>query len=192
MYERFFKRTVDIVVATLLLIVFIIPIVIIGVIIKLSDSGTLFFVQKRYGRADKQFSLMKFRTMRMGSPIVANSEFRDMDSYVTPLGKFLRETSLDEIPQIFNVIRGEMSFIGPRPLADTDYEVVKLRSKNGANNVRPGITGLAQVKGRNKLSNFEKSQFDGQYANNISLWLDVKIVFLTIFKVLKQENINKQ
>lgn len=192
MYERFFKRTVDIVVATLLLIVFIIPIVIIGVIIKLSDSGTLFFVQKRYGRADKQFSLMKFRTMRMGSPIVANSEFRDMDNYVTPLGKFLRETSLDEIPQIFNVIRGEMSFIGPRPLADTDYEVVKLRSKNGANNVRPGITGLAQVKGRNKLSNFEKSQFDGKYANNISLWLDVKIVFLTIFKVLKQDNINKQ
>lgn len=192
MYERFFKRTVDIVVATLLLIVFIIPIVIIGVIIKLSDSGTLFFVQKRYGRADKQFSLIKFRTMRMGSPIVANSEFRDMDNYVTPLGKFLRETSLDEIPQIFNVIRGEMSFIGPRPLADTDYEVVKLRSKNGANNVRPGITGLAQVKGRNKLSNFEKSQFDGKYANNISLWLDVKIVFLTIFKVLKQDNINKQ
>lgn len=192
MYERFFKRAFDIVFATLLLIVFIIPIVIIGVIIKLSDSGTLFFVQKRYGRADKQFSLMKFRTMRMGSPIVANSEFRDMDSYVTPLGKFLRETSLDEIPQIFNVVRGEMSFIRPRPLADTDYEVVKLRSKNGANNVRPGITGLAQVKGRNKLSNFEKSQFDGQYANNISLWLDVKIVFLTIFKVLKQENINKQ
>lgn len=191
MYERFFKRAFDIVFATLLLIVFIIPIVIIGVTIKLSDSGTSFFVQKRYGRADKQFSLMKFRTMRMESPIVANSEFRDMDSYVTPLGKFLRETSLDEIPQIFNVIRGEMSFIGPRPLADTDYEVVKLRSKNGANNVRPGITGLAQVKGRNKLSNFEKSQFDGQYANNISLWLDVKILFLTIFKVLKQENINK-
>jgi len=191
MYERFFKRAFDIVFATLLLIVFIIPIVIIGVTIKLSDSGTPFFVQKRYGRADKQFSLIKFRTMRMGSPIVANSEFRDMDSYVTLLGKFLRETSLDEIPQIFNVIRGEMSFIGPRPLADTDYEVVKLRSKNGANNVRPGITGLAQVKGRNKLSNFEKSQFDGQYANNISLWLDVKILFLTIFKVLKQENINK-
>ena len=177
MYERFFKRAFDIVFATLLLIVFIIPIVIIGVTIKLSDSGTPFFVQKRYGRADKQFSLIKFRTMRMGSPIVANSEFRDMDSYVTLLGKFLRETSLDEIPQIFNVIRGEMSFIGPRPLADTDYEVVKLRSKNGANNVRPGITGLAQVKGRNKLSNFEKSQFDGQYANNISLWLDVKILF---------------
>lgn len=191
MYERFFKRAFDIVFATLLLIVFIIPIVIIGVTIKLSDSGTPFFVQKRYGRADKQFSLIKFRTMRMGTPIVANSEFRDMDSYVTLLGKFLRETSLDEIPQIFNVIRGEMSFIGPRPLADTDYEVVKLRSKNGANNVRPGITGLAQVKGRNKLSNLEKSQFDGQYANNISLWLDVKIVFLTIFKVLKQENINK-
>ncbi|MBJ7639942.1 sugar transferase [Weissella confusa] len=191
MYERFFKRAFDIVFATLLLIVFIIPIVIIGVTIKLSDSGTPFFVQKRYGRDDKQFSLIKFRTMRMGTPIVANSEFRDMDSYVTLLGKFFRETSLDEIPQIFNVIRGEMSFIGPRPLADTDYEVVKLRSKNGANNVRPGITGLAQVKGRNKLSNFEKSQFDGQYANNISLWLDVKIVFLTIFKVLKQENINK-
>lgn len=191
MYERFFKRAFDIVFATLLLIVFIIPIVIIGVTIKLSDSGTPFFVQKRYGRADKQFSLIKFRTMRMGTPIVSNSEFRDMDSYVTLLGKFLRETSLDEIPQIFNVIRGEMSFIGPRPLADTDYEVVKLRSKNGANNVRPGITGLAQVKGRNKLSNLEKSQFDGQYANNISLWLDVKIVFLTIFKVLKQENINK-
>lgn len=192
MYERFFKRAFDIVFATLLLIIFIIPIIIIGVTIKLSDSGTPFFVQKRYGRSDKQFSLIKFRTMRIGSPIVANSEFRDMDSYVTLLGKFLRDTSLDEIPQIFNVIRGEMSFIGPRPLADTDYEVVKLRSKNGANNVRPGITGLAQVKGRNKLSNFEKSQFDGQYANNISLWLDVKIVFLTIFKVLKQENINKQ
>ena len=130
--------------------------------------------------------------MTDSAPQIANSKFTDIQNYITPFGMFIRKTSLDELPQLWNIIKGDMSFIGPRPLADTDYEVVKLRSKNGANNVRPGITGLAQVKGRNKLSNFEKSQFDGQYANNISLWLDVKIVFLTIFKVLKQENINKQ
>lgn len=191
MYGRFFKRVVDIIVALILLMVFIVPMLIIGIAIKFSDSGTPFFLQKRYGRGDKTFTLMKFRTMSIGSPIVANSEFHDMDNYVTPLGKFLRETSLDEIPQIFNVIRGEMSFVGPRPLADTDFEVVEMRSKNGANSVRPGITGLAQVKGRNKLSNSEKAQYDGQYAKNISLLLDVKVVFLTVYKVLKRENINK-
>lgn len=191
MYGRFFKRVVDIIFALILLMVFIVPMLIIGIAIKFSDSGTPFFLQTRYGRGDKTFTLMKFRTMSIGSPIVANSEFHDMDNYVTPLGKFLRETSLDEIPQIFNVIRGEMSFVGPRPLADTDFEVVEMRSKNGANSVRPGITGLAQVKGRNKLSNSEKAQYDGQYAKNISLLLDVKVVFLTVYKVLKRENINK-
>lgn len=192
MYRRFLKRFFDLLLAIFLIFILILPLVIIALIIKPTSKGPILFIQERYGRNSRPFKLYKFRSMTDSAPQIANSKFTDIQNYITPFGMFIRKTSLDELPQLWNIIKGDMSFIGPRPLADTDYEVVKLRSKNGANNVRPGITGLAQVKGRNKLSNFEKSQFDGQYANNISLWLDVKIVFLTIFKVLKQENINKQ
>lgn len=118
----------------------------------------------------REFVLFKFRTMTVSAPILANKGFNDMSQYLTTFGKFLRNTSLDEIPQVINILKGEMSFIGPRPLAETDFRVIELRKESGADLVRPGITGLAQMNGRNSLTDDEKAAFDAEYVHNISFY----------------------
>ncbi|WP_259717424.1 sugar transferase [Weissella confusa] len=140
----------DIIFAILGILIGLVPMVIVAILIKLESSGPVLFKQERYGQNSKKFLIYKFRTMRTDAPILANQNFKDMKKYISPLGAFLRKTSLDELPQLFNVLRGEMSFIGPRPLAKTDMNVIKMRQVNGGDLVRPGITGLAQVNGRNK------------------------------------------
>ncbi|WP_172397768.1 sugar transferase [Weissella confusa] len=189
-YKNYVKRLLDIVFSTFGLVITLIPMLVIGIVIKMTSEGTVFFRQQRFGKNSEPFTMFKFRTMATGSPIVANQDFGDMSEYVTSVGAFLRKTSLDELPQLWNVLRGEMSFVGPRPLADTDMEVIELRRANGGDCVRPGITGLAQVNGRNKLTNAVKAEFDSKYAMNLNFILEFKIVLMTLLAVVSREGIN--
>lgn len=164
-YRNFLKRFLDTCVAIILGILLSWLLVIIAILVKLTSKGPVFFKQERFGLNSKPFTLYKFRSMTDGAPIKANSEFEDITSYVTPFGMFIRKTSIDELPQLLNIIKGDMSFIGPRPLAITDEKVLDLRKKSGADRVRPGISGLAQVNGRNNITDENKAAYDAKYAN---------------------------
>ena len=137
----------------------------------------------------KPFTLYKFRSMTDGAPVKANSEFNDITSYITPFGMFIRKTSIDELPQLLNIIKGDMSFIGPRPLAITDEKVLALRKKSGADQVRPGISGLAQVNGRNNITDENKAAYDAKYAGRLSMRLDLILIIETFISVLKHDDI---
>lgn len=189
-YNLFIKRALDLIFGILLLIIFLLPMIVIAVWVALDSKGPIFFKQVRYGKNTVPFVMYKFRTMQLDAPEVANHDFQDINLFVTSSGKFLRGTSLDELPQIWNVVKGDMSFIGPRPLAKTDIQVIKLRHQSGADLVKPGITGLAQINGRNLVSNEEKAAFDSEYAKTVSVLNDLTIFFLTVVKVFKKEGIN--
>lgn len=185
MYRLFFKRFFDIVVSTVALVVLTIPFLLIAVIIWLDSRGPVFFMQERTGLNGKAFEIYKFRTMTENTPHEkATAELEDADCHITRVGVFLRKTSVDELPQLFNVLRGEMSMIGPRPVILSETELIKMRHCNGADKVFPGLTGLAQVHGRDKTSNFKKASYDGVYALTISFRTDLKIVLRTVWYVL--------
>lgn len=190
-YKNFFKRVFDVLFAILLSIILCLPCLLVAFIIKATSKGPIFFKQKRYGKDSKTFTLYKFRSMKVAAPIKSNSEFINISDYITPFGMLIRKTSIDELPQLINIIKGEMSFIGPRPLAETDLNVIKLRKSNGADRVSPGISGLAQVNGRNNLSDEEKANYDGKYARNIKISVDCLILLETIISVIKRENVFK-
>jgi len=192
LYKKYIKRILDMCISAILLIVLIIPMLLIAILVKATSPGPVLFIQERYGKNSKPFNLYKFRSMTANAPVKANSEFNNITNYVTPFGMFIRKTSLDELPQLWNIIKGNMSFIGPRPLASTDNKVVELRKVNGADQVLPGISGLAQVNGRNNVSDEEKAMFDAKYAKNISLKLDGFIIFQTFISVVKQDDIFKE
>lgn len=192
MYKKIFKRILDAILGFVLALILLIPGLVIAFLVKATSKGPVFFIQDRFGEQSEVFKILKFRTMATGTPLVANQEISRIDSFITPLGRILRSTSLDEIPQLINVIRGEMSFIGPRPLADTDMDVIESRRESGADLVKPGITGLAQVNGRNLVTNEEKAFFDSVYANNVSLRLDLIILFKTFVNVLLRTGINSK
>ena len=179
MYAKFVKRTLDILFAIFLLILFAVPMVLIAIAIKLDDHGPVFFRQYRTGRYGKVFRLIKFRSMKIDIDV---HDFICADQH-TKVGKFLRRTSLDEIPQIFNILKGEMSFIGPRPWICDYYENMNEIQRKRVN-VRPGITGLAQAKGRNGLTIFEKIKYDVHYVENLTFFEDCKVIFLTVITVL--------
>lgn len=189
-YEKYVKRVLDVVFAIVGLLILAVPMLIISIFIKATSQGPVLFKQLRYGKHSKSFVMYKFRSMALGTPEKANQEFSDMDEYITCVGSFLRKTSLDELPQLWNVLKGDMSFVGPRPLAESDIEVVRLRQQNGGDLVRPGITGWAQVNGRNKISNQEKAAYDAEYATNLTFLLEFKIIWLTLRAVALREGIN--
>lgn len=190
MYRRS-KRLLDAIIALCLLIILFVPMIIEALCIKITSPGPVLFAQKRYGINSKIFTIYKFRSMMVNTPEISNQEFQNIGEYVTPVGHFLRKTSLDELPQLLNIIKGEMSIVGPRPLSDSDIAVVKLREKNGANLIRPGITGLAQINGRNNISDETKAALDNAYANNITLLGDVTILVRTVLNVLMGKDINR-
>lgn len=179
---KYVKRGIDLVMAVLLLIIFLIPMLIISVLIKLDSKGPVLFKQKRTGLKGKVFNLYKFRSMVTDNDV---HDFSKGDQH-TKVGNIIRKTSLDELPQIINIIKGEMSFIGPRPWI-TDYYDNMSEKQRHRNDVLPGITGLAQAKGRNNISINEKINYDLEYVKNYSFRQDVKIVFLTIKTVLSKE-----
>lgn len=192
LYRKVVKRLIDTTVAIIFGIVLIVPLFIVAILIKLTSKGPIFFKQERYGKNSVPFTLYKFRSMTDGAPVKANSEFSDIKSYVTPFGMFIRKTSIDELPQLINIIKGEMSFIGPRPLAITDEKVLRLRRQNGGDQVLPGISGLAQVNGRNNITDEDKAAYDAKYAEKISFFYDMNIVVETVFSVIKRDGIFKE
>ena len=188
----FFKRIMDILFSFLAIIILSWFILILLIINLFSSKGHPVFIQQRIGKKGKSFGVLKFRTMKYGvDENLTSAEIENEKQYLTGFGKFLRVTSLDEILQIFNVFIGQMSFIGPRPLIDlgVDHLTNEYRKENGSINLRPGITGLAQINGRVNASPEKKSEYDGLYYQKVSFFLDIKIFFVTIFKILTRKDI---
>lgn len=185
------KVGLDIVMSMCLIIILLIPMLVIALLVKTTSKGPVLFKQERYGINSKKFTIYKFRTMYIETPELSNQEFRDIENFVTPIGKVLRKFSLDELPQLFNIIMGNMSFIGPRPLAESDVSVVEMRKLSGADRIKPGITGLAQVNGRNNILDSQKAYFDKIYVENISFLSDLKIFIRTLLNVTFAKNVNR-
>ena len=172
------------------LIIFLIPISIISLIIKLDSSGPIIFWSKRVGKNDLLFLMPKFRTMYEDTPQVATHLLTDEENKVTKIGKILRKYSLDEIPQIYSIYKGDMDVIGPRPALFNQDDLIKLRRENKINTFNPGLTGWAQVNGRDSLSIPEKVKLEVYYMNNKGLYMDLKIIFLTIIKIINKRDIS--
>lgn len=192
MYERTVKRLLDILFSALMLVVLLPVFLLVAVLIKLDSKGPVIFQQKRVGKGKTYFNIYKFRTMRTDTPSeVPTNDLHGANNYITRLGGFLRKTSLDELPQLLNILKGEMSFIGPRPALWNQYELIELRDKHGANDVLPGLSGWAQVNGRDLLSLEEekKAEFDGMYAKNISFGFDMKCLLLTFVNVIGMDGV---
>lgn len=190
MYSKFFKRAIDIVMSFLGLIILSPFFLILALLIVIDDPGPVFFTQKRVGKGKTFFKLHKFRSMKMSTPHDTPTHLlENPDQYITKIGKFLRKSSLDELPQIWDIFVGNMSIIGPRPALWNQDDLVAERDKYGANDVRPGLTGWAQINGRDELEIPVKAKLDGEYVEKISFGFDCKCFFGTIFSVLKHDGV---
>jgi len=186
---NFMKRIFDLL-AALGLILILAPLFLLVVLaVRLTSVGPVLFRTQRVGKGNKLFTMYKFRTMRIDTPQVATHLLKEPDQFLTPIGKLLRRTSLDELPQLINVVRGEMSLVGPRPALFNQDDLIALRTAGGVDALIPGITGWAQVNGRDELPIPEKVKLDEWYLKNRSLWLDLKILGMTVFKVIRKEGV---
>lgn len=183
------KRFCEILVSIILLIILSPLFLIISILIKLNSQGPVFFTQMRIGRNNELFKFYKFRTMRIGTPNVATDKLGNAQNYMTSVGRLLRKTSLDEIPQLINILNGDMTFVGPRPALYNQYNLKQLRTEAGVHVLTPGITGWAQINGRDHNDDLKKTELDKYYLNNKSVKLDIKILIMTVFKVLKAEGV---
>lgn len=178
MIYKITKRLIDVTGATLLFVTLSPLLIIIALVIKIHDRGPIIFKQKRIGQYGKEFLFLKFRSMQVNTPNVVSTEVRKLN--ITPIGKIIRRINLDEIPQMINVLKGDMSIIGPRPCLPNQESLIALRKANGSINLKPGLTGWAQVNAYDFMPETEKADFDGEYYKKLSLWMDVKIVFRTL------------
>ncbi|TQR12713.1 sugar transferase [Psychrobacillus soli] len=184
------KRLIDIILSLIGLIILSPVFLIVIIAIKLESRGPVLFKQKRIGIYKTHFNILKFRTMRIDTPMDTPTHLlTNPEQYITKTGKFLRKTSLDELPQIWNIIVGQMSIIGPRPALWNQYDLIKERDKYDANDVLPGLTGWAQINGRDELPIDVKAKLDGEYVKKISFWMDVKCFFGTIVSVVKSDGV---
>lgn len=185
MFYLKFKRFFDALGALMGLLLLLPLYFIIIILIKLDSKGPVLFKQKRVGKNKQHFNILKFRTMKIDTPNdVPTHILKNPEQYITRMGKFLRKTSLDELPQIINILKGDMSIIGPRPALWNQYDLIEQRDLYKANDIRPGLTGLAQINGRDELTIQKKAEIDGKYISNMSFFLDFKIFFGTIKKVI--------
>ena len=183
------KRIFDLL-AALGLVLILTPLFLLVVLaVRLTSVGPVLFRTQRVGKGNKLFTMYKFRTMQMDTPQVATHLLKEPDQFLTPIGKFLRRTSLDELPQLINVVREEMSLVGPRPALFNQDDLIALRTAGGVHEMIPGVTGWAQVNGRDELPIPEKVKLDEWYMRNRSLWFDLKIVGMTVFKVIRKEGV---
>lgn len=190
MYLRWGKRAIDFVLALGGAILLSPLLLVLALWVKLSSPGPVLFKQKRVGRGKSFFMIYKFRSMRTDTPRdMPTHLLENPDAFITPVGRFLRKTSLDELPQIFNILKGEMSVVSPRPALWNQDDLIAERDKYGANALTPGLTGYAQIHGRDELPIPVKAELDGYYAKHVSLWLDIKIFFGTIGSVLGHKGI---
>ncbi len=190
MYKHFFKRLIDVFLSFIGIVILAIPMLFIAIAIKIDSKGPIFFKQKRVGLHKTYFNILKFRTMRIDTPHDAPThELQDPKKWITKVGAFLRKTSLDELPQIFNILSGKMSIIGPRPALWNQDDLVAERDKYGANDVKPGLTGWAQINGRDELEIPVKAKLDGEYVARQSFFFDCRCFFGTFISVLKSDGV---
>lgn len=183
------KRLFDFLIAFIFLFVFLVPILIIAVLVKTTSRGPALYWSDRVGRNNSIFRMPKFRTMRVDTPAVATHLLNDPTKYLTPIGGVLRKTSFDELPQLYSILKGDMSFVGPRPALYNQDDLIELRTKCGVHCLTPGLTGWAQIHGRDELPIPVKVEFDSWYLQNRSLFLDMKILFMTFLKVVTREGV---
>ena len=186
------KRFFDIILSLVAIIVFSWLLIIIAIAIVVEDKGNILFKQKRIGKNKKEFYIYKFRTMKVSTPKDVPTHLLDNpESYITKIGGFLRKTSLDELPQLFNILKGDMSIVGPRPALWNQFDLIDLRDKNGSNSVRPGLTGWAHVNGRYELPIDVKAGFDGEYIKKMSIVFDIKIILMTVVSVFTSKGVRE-
>lgn len=190
MYQKYLKRIIDVVLSAAGILLLAVPMLIIAIIIKLDSPGPVFFRQKRVGLNKTHFYILKFRSMSTSAPAnMPTHMLSNAEDYLTKWQKFIRKSSIDELPQMFNILAGSMSVIGPRPALWNQYDLIEERDRYGANDVRPGLTGWAQINGRDELPVEVKACFDGEYVERMSFWFDCRCFFATIGKVLKREGV---
>ena len=183
------KRFLDFILSLIAILLFAIPMLIVAVVIKMNSKGPILFKQQRIGKNGEMFQIYKFRSMYIETPNVSTEALGDPSAYITPVGKFIRKTSLDELPQLFNILKGDMSIVGPRPALYNQYDLIKMRDDVNVNSIRPGLTGYAQIMGRDFISDQEKVAYDQYYVENQSLLFDLKIIWNTFFSVIKSEGV---
>lgn len=186
---KFIKRVLDIVCSILGIIVLSPILVIVSILIKLESKGPIIFKQLRAGKGSKPFYIYKFRSMKIETPNIATNDFTDSHVYITRIGKIIRKTSIDEIPQLFNILKGDMSIVGPRPVILEEVDLIELRKSYNIDKILPGITGWAQINGRDNIGNEEKVKYDYEYLMNKNFIMDLYIIVMTALKVLKRSDI---
>lgn len=183
------KRLVDLCGGLVALLILAVPIVVVAVLVRLTSIGPVLYWSDRVGKCNKVFRMPKFRSMRVGTPAVATHLLPDPKLYLTPIGSFLRKTSLDELPQLWSILKGDMSFVGPRPALFNQQDLIALRTEKNVHRLVPGLTGWAQVNGRDELPLAQKVAFDEEYLKRQSFGFDIKILWMTFIKVLRRENV---
>lgn len=184
------KRLFDLTLALVLSVILALPIAVIALAVRLTSPGPAVYWSNRVGRNNRIFRMPKFRSMRIDTPAVATHLLENPDQYITPIGKFLRKTSLDELPQLWSILAGDMSFVGPRPALYNQDDLIKLRTERGVHALLPGLTGWAQINGRDELPIPVKVDFDTEYLRRRSFWFDIKIMALTAWKVLRRSGVS--
>lgn len=184
------KRIFDIVCSILVLVPLALPFLVIALAVSLTSRGPILHWSSRVGRNNRVFSMPKFRSMRVGTPAVATHLLRDPKAYLTPIGEFLRKNSLDELPQLFSILKGDMSIVGPRPALFNQEDLVELRTQYGVHTLTPGLTGWAQINGRDELPIARKVELDVEYLRHQSFWFDIRIIAKTFFQVIRRKNIS--
>jgi len=184
------KRIFDLLLGVAILVLLVAPMLLISIAVRLSSKGPALYWSDRVGKNNKIFKMPKFRSMLTDTPAVATHLLDNPDTYLSPIGGFLRHSSLDELPQLFSVLKGDMSFVGPRPALFNQEDLITLRTEKGVDKLLPGITGWAQVNGRDELSIPDKVELDVEYLNRQSFWFDMKILWMTFLKVIKRDGVS--
>jgi O-antigen biosynthesis protein WbqP len=187
--DKTMKRLFDLILVILAALLLFAPVVMVAVFVRLTSKGPILYWSDRVGRGNKIFKMPKFRSMRVGTPAVATHLLADPKAHLTPIGSFLRKSSLDELPQLWSILVGDMSFVGPRPALFNQYDLIKLRTKTGLHYLVPGLTGWAQINGRDELPIPQKVALDVEYLHRKSFLFDLKILLLTAWKVIKRDNV---
>jgi O-antigen biosynthesis protein WbqP len=183
------KRIFDLVLTVAIGTVMLIPILLVASLVHLTSKGPILYWSDRVGRNNQIFKMPKFRSMQVGTPAVATHLLSNPDACLTPVGSFLRKSSLDELPQLWSILKGDMSFVGPRPALFNQHDLIDLRTRAGVHHLAPGLTGWAQINGRDELPIPQKVALDIEYMHRKSLFFDIKIIFLTALKVLARDNV---
>lgn len=184
------KRLFDILFSLIATLLLLLPICIVAILVRLTSKGPILYWSERVGQNNLIFRMPKFRSMRVDTPAVATHLLTDPQSYLTPIGSFLRKSSLDELPQLWSILKGDMSVVGPRPALFNQDDLIALRTQNGVDKLPPGLTGWAQVNGRDELPISQKIAFDIYYLNNQRFWLDMRILWMTFLKVIKRDGVS--